>query len=70
MNLKIRSQRLDLHEITNTDHQYSYIVEVLDATRKVIDAKIAYGVLDRTAVTRAMIAKHGAQYIVNIEHIE
>jgi hypothetical protein len=51
------------------DHQYSYIVEVLDESRNVIDAKVAYGIIDRTAVTRAMIAKHGAHYIVNIEHL-
>ena len=70
MNLKIRSQRLDLHEITNTDHQYSYIVEVLNASREVIDMKMAYGIIDRTAVTRQLIAKYGSQYIVNVEHIE
>ena len=70
MNLKIRSQRLVLHEITNTDHQYSYIVEVLNANREVIDMKIAYGIIDRTAVTRQLIVKHGSQYIVNVEHIE
>ena len=69
MNLRIRSQRLEIYEITNMDHQYSYIVEVLDESRNVIDAKVAYGIIDRTAVTRAMIAKHGAHYIVNIEHL-
>ena len=70
MNLRIRSRRLDLHEITNDDHQYSYVVQVFSENNTVIDARVAYGIVHRTAVTRELIVKHGSQYIVKIEHEE
>ena len=70
MNLRIRSRRLDLHEITNNDHQYSYVVQVFNESNTVIDARVAYGIVHRTAVTRELIVKHGSQYIVKIEHEE
>lgn len=68
MNLIIRSHRLDLYEITNMDHQYAYVVDVVNESGQKIDSKVAYGLTDRTMVTRSMIAKHGSEYIVKIEH--
>ena len=67
MNWRIESYKTDVAEISYTDHQNIYTVNILNENNEIVISKKAYGNEDRTQVTRAMIANFG-QYITKIEH--
>lgn len=67
MNWKIESKVVDVYELGPNDTQKEYLVYVVDATGTSIAAKSAYGLEDRTNVTRSFIKEYG-QYIDKIEH--
>lgn len=70
MNWKISSKVIDVAELSNTDHQNIYLVYVKDGAGNNIEAKQAYGITDRTKVTKEFIQKYESQGIVKIEHEE
>ena len=70
MNLKITSKVIDVAELSQTDHQNIYIVYVQDESGNNIEAKQAYGIGDRTSVTKEFIQKYKDQGIDKIEHEE
>ena len=69
MNWKIISKLTDTYEISPTDTQHEYLVYVKDGTGQNIDGALAYGITDRTKVTKEFISKYGTQ-IDKIEHEE
>jgi len=69
MNWKIESKSVDTYEISPTDTQHEYIVYVKDGAGANIDGKLAYGIADRTKVTKEFISKYGKN-IDKIEHGE
>jgi len=69
MDWKITSKPVDTYELTPTDTQHEYIVYVKDATGTNIDGALAYGITDRTKVTKEFISKYGTN-IDKIEHEE
>ena len=69
MDWKITSKLVDTYEISPTDTQNEYIVYVKDATGCNIDGALAYGIADRTKVTKEFISKYGNN-IDKIEHGE
>jgi hypothetical protein len=68
MNWKIISKIIDVAELSQTDHQNVYIVYVRDGLGNNIEAKQAYGISNRTHVTKEFIQKYGDQGIDKIEH--
>lgn len=68
MNWKIISKIIDVAELSQTDHQNVYIVYVRDGLGNNIEAKQAYGISNRTQVTKEFIQKYGDQGIDKIEH--
>ena len=68
MNWKIISKIIDVAELSQTDHQNVYIVYVQDGLGNNIEAKQAYGISNRTQVTKEFIQKYGNQGIDIIEH--
>ena len=70
MSWKIISKPIDVAEIAATDTQTIYLVYIRDAKGNNIEAKQAYGVADRTAVTKEFIQRYGSQHILKIEHEE
>ena len=68
MNWKIISKIIDVAELSQTDHQNVYIVYVQDGLGNNIEAKQAYGISNRTQVTKEFIQKYGDQGIDKIEH--
>tara|TARA_R110000851_G_scaffold155262_1_gene297621 strand:+ start:1263 stop:1484 length:222 start_codon:yes stop_codon:yes gene_type:complete len=69
MNWRIESHPIDVAEISPTDHQKIYLVNILDDNGRPIEARQAYGQDDRTKVTKEFIGKYNA-YITKIEHSE
>ena len=59
MDWKITSKLVDTYEISPTDTQNEYIVYVKDAAGSNIDGALAYGITDRTKVTKEFISKYG-----------
>tara|TARA_R110002096_G_scaffold350889_2_gene544064 strand:- start:382 stop:597 length:216 start_codon:yes stop_codon:yes gene_type:complete len=70
MSWKIISKPIDIAEVSTTDTQTIYLVYVRDAIGNNIEARQAYGVADRTIVTKEFIQKYGSQHILKIEHEE
>ena len=70
MDWKIISKQIDTAEISQTDHQPIYLVYVRDGVGNNIEAKEAYGIDHRTAVTKEFALKYQDQGIVKIEHEE
>ena len=68
MNWKITSKIIDTAEIGPNDTQNIYLVYVNDGINN-IEARQAYGIEDRTKVTKEFINKYGA-YIDKVEHQE
>ena len=68
MNWKITSKIIDTAEIGPNDTQNIYFVYVNDGINN-IEARQAYGIEDRTKVTKEFINKYGA-YIDKVEHQE
>ena len=68
-NWKLVSKVVDTYEISPTDTQIEYIVYVRDATGQNIDGALAYGITDRTKVTKEFISRYGNR-IDKIEHQE
>lgn len=68
-NWKLVSKVVDIYELTPTDTQIEYIVYVKDATGQNIDGALAYGIADRTKVTKEFISRYGNR-IDKIEHQE
>ncbi len=69
MKWTIESHPIDIAEISSTDHQKIYLVNILDEMGRPIEAKQAYGKEHRTQVTKEFIGKYNA-YITKIEHSE
>ena len=69
MNWTIESHPIDVAEISPTDHQKIYLVNVFDDSGRPIEAKQAYGQEHRTQVTKEFIGKYHT-YISKIEHSE
>ena len=69
MNWKIESKPVDTYELTPTDTQHEYIVYVKDSAGANIDGALAYGITDRTKVTKEFISKYGDRIDI-IEHKE
>jgi len=69
MNWTIISKIVDVAEISPTDTQNEYIVYVRNETGQNIDGALAYGITDRTKVTKQFISKYGSR-IDKIEHEE
>ena len=69
INWKIESKAIDTYEISQTDTQHEYIVYVKDASGQNVDGALAYGLTDRTKVTKDFISKYGT-HIDIIEHQE
>jgi len=69
MNWKITSKLVDTYELSPTDTQHEYIVYVRDESGTNIDGALAYGIADRTKVTKEFISKYGKN-IDKIEHGE
>jgi len=70
MDWKISSKVIDVAELSDTDHQNIYLVYVKDDAGNNIEAKQAYGITDRTKVTKEFIQKYESQGINKIEHEE
>jgi len=70
MNWKITSKVIDVAELSQTDHQNIYLVYVRDGAGNNIEAKQAYGIGNRTLVTKEFIQKYESQGIDKIEHEE
>jgi len=70
MDWKIISKKIDTAEISQTNHQSIYLVYVRDGVGNNIEAKEAYGVEHRTAVTKELALKYQSHGIVKIEHEE
>jgi len=68
-NWKLVSKVVDTYELSPTDTQIEYIVYVRDATGQNIDGALAYGITDRTKVTKEFISRYGNR-IDKIEHQE
>jgi len=68
MNWEIISKVIDVAELSQTDHQNIYLVYVRDGAGNNIEAKQAYGISNRTQVTKEFIQKYGDQGIDKIEH--
>ena len=68
MDWKIVSKQIDTAELSQTDHQPIYLVYVRDGAGNNIEAAEAYGIADRTAVTKAFVMKYQDQGINKIEH--
>tara|TARA_R110000851_G_scaffold104818_2_gene222741 strand:+ start:1130 stop:1372 length:243 start_codon:yes stop_codon:yes gene_type:complete len=68
-NWKLVSKVVDTYELTPTDTQLEYIVYVKDDSGQNIDGALAYGITDRTKVTKEFISKYGNR-IDKIEHQE
>jgi uncharacterized protein YpuA (DUF1002 family) len=68
-NWKLVSKVVDTYEISPTDTQIEYIVYVKDDSGQNIDGALAYGITDRTKVTKEFISKYG-ENIDKIEHGE
>ena len=68
-NWKITSKLVDTYEISPTDTQHEYIVYVKDQSGQNVDGVLAYGITDRTKVTKEFISKYGSR-IDKIEHEE
>jgi len=66
MDWKIISKKIDVAEIAHNDTQDVFLVYVNDGINN-IEAKEAYGIADRTKVTKEFIGKY-SQYIDKIEH--
>ena len=66
---KVVSKVVDTYELSPTDTQIEYIVYVRDATGQNIDGALAYGITDRTKVTKEFISRYGNR-IDKIEHQE
>tara|TARA_R100001594_G_scaffold57490_1_gene91418 strand:+ start:3693 stop:3932 length:240 start_codon:yes stop_codon:yes gene_type:complete len=64
---KLVSKVVDTYEISPTDTQNEYIVYVKDDSGQNIDGALAYGIADRTRVTKEFISKYG-NCIDKIEH--
>ena len=69
MSWKIESKPVDTYEITPTDTQHEYIVYVKDDAGTNIDGALAYGITDRTRVTKNFISKYGDRIDI-VEHKE
>ena len=69
MEWKIESKLVDTYEISPTDTQHEYIVYVKDASGANIDGALAYGITDRTRVTKQFVSKYGNRIDI-IEHKE
>ena len=69
MKWTIESHPIDIAEISTTDHQKVYLVNILDDMGRPIEAKQAYGQTHRGEVTKEFIAKYNG-YITKIEHSE
>ena len=67
MSWKIVSKITDTYDF-NDGAQHGYIVYVQDDSGKNIAAKEAYGVADRTKVTKELINEYQDYGIVKIEH--
>lgn len=70
MDWKIISKPIDVAEISGADTQPIYIVYVRDGEGNNIEAEQAYGIADRTRVTKEFIQKYESQGIIKIEHEE
>ena len=68
-NWKLVSKVVDTYEISPTDTQIEYIVYVKDDSGQNIDGALAYGITDRTKVTKEFISRYGNR-IDKIEHQE
>ena len=68
MDWKIVSKQIDTAELSPTDHQPINLVYVRDGIGNNIEAREAYGLDDRTEVTKALAKKYLDQGIVKIEH--
>ena len=68
MDWKIVSKKIDTAELSQTDHQDIYLVYVRDGAGNNIEATEAYGIEDRTLVTKTFVMKHQDQGIDKIEH--
>ena len=66
---KLVSKVVDTYELSSTDTQNEYIVYVKDDAGQSIDGALAYGIADRTKVTKNFISKYGNR-IDKIEHEE
>mgnify|MGYP001599550553 FL=1 len=66
-NWKLVSKVVDTYELSPTDTQNEYIVYVRNETGQNIDGALAYGIADRTKVTKGFISKYG-NCIDKIEH--
>jgi len=69
MDWKITSKVVDTYELSPTDTQNEYIVYVRNNIGQNIDGALAYGITDRTRVTKEFISKYGKN-IDKIEHEE
>ena len=67
MSWKIVSKITDTYDF-NDGSQHGYIVYVQDDSGKNIAAKEAYGIADRTKVTKELINEYRNYGIVKIEH--
>jgi len=68
MDWKIISRPIDVAEISHQDTQTTYIVYVRDGEGNNIEANQAYGIADRTRITKEFIQKYESQGIIKIEH--
>ena len=68
MNWRITSKIIDVAEIAPNDTQNIYLVYVNDGISN-IEAREAYGIENRSKVTKEFIEKYG-KYIDKIEHEE
>ena len=68
-NWKLVSKVVDTYELSPTDTQIEYIVYVKDDSGQNIDGALAYGITDRTKVTKEFISRYGNR-IDKIEHQE
>ena len=68
MDRKIVSKQIDTAELSQTDHQDIYLVYVRDGAGNNIEATEAYGIEDRTLVTKTFVMKYQDQGIDKIEH--
>lgn len=67
MSWKIVSKITDTYDFQDGS-QHGYIVYVQDATGKNIAAKEAYGIPDRTKVTKELLEEYQDYGILKIEH--
>ena len=70
MDWNLLRKTIDVAEISAADTQPIYIVYVRDGEGNNIEAEQAYGIADRTRVTKEFIQKYESQGIIKIEHEE